>query len=112
MKIVITGHNSLLGSNLAKYFSVNNQVILLGTRNKRYKKYQFNYEYNYLDFNNLNVFFNNEKISICLFIAQVLIQKVCYENSEEAFKFNVKLTEELFKICLKIILDVSSICLL
>ena len=37
MKIVITGHNSLLGSNLAKYFSVNNQVILLGTRNKRYK---------------------------------------------------------------------------
>ena len=41
-----------------------------------------------------------KKISICLFIAGIN-SKVCYENSEEAFKFNVKLTEELFKICLK-----------
>ena len=96
MKIVITGHNSLLGSNLAKYFSVNNQVILLGTRNKKYKKYQFNYEYNYLDLNNLNVFFNNEK-NIDLFIHCAGINsKVCYENSEEAFKFNVKFTTKIW----------------
>ena len=101
MKIVITGHNSLLGSNLAKYFSGNNQVILLGTRNKKYKKYQFNYEYNHLDLNNLNVFFNNEK-NIDLFIHCASINsKFCYKNSKKAFKFNVKLTEELFKICLK-----------
>ena len=90
MKIVITGHNSLLGSNLAKYFSVNNQVILLGTRNKKYKKYQFNYEYNHLDLNNLNVFFNHEK-NIDLFIHCASINsKVCYKNSKNAFKFNVK----------------------
>ena len=101
MKIVITGHNSLIGSNLAKFFSVNNEVILLGTRNKKYKKYQFDYKYKYLDLENLNNFFVNQK-NIDLFIhAAGFNSKDCNEKPHEAFNFNVKLTEELSKICLK-----------
>ena len=91
MKVVITGHNSLIGSNLAKYFSLNNNVILLGTRKNIYEKYLFHYKYKYLDLNNLNAFFKNEK-NIDLFIHCAGINaKVCELDAKHAFDFNVKL---------------------
>ena len=100
MKIVITGHNSLIGSNLAKSFAENNKVILLGTRNIFYRKYKFKYDFQVLNFNNLNEFFKKEN-NIDLFIhCAAMNAESCNKNTKEAFQFNVFLTEKLTKLCL------------
>ena len=99
MKIVITGHNSLLGSNLAKELAVSNKVILLGTRNKIYKKYKFKYDLQILEINNLEEFFKKEK-EIDLFIhCAGMNSNSCKNKEKEAFEFNVSFTEKLTKLC-------------
>ena len=99
MNIVITGITSLLGSNIAEYFSRRgNNVISVG-RERIFSPYNKLYRFETINWQNPKEFFLKEnQIDIFIHCAG-LNAKECYLNPKEAFIFNSETTLKLAKLC-------------
>ncbi len=97
MKILITGANGLLGSNLVFLYSKHNEVHAT-SRSKTTFKNCFNHKLDILNFEDLKII-KNIKPDLVVHCAALTNVDYCEENTREAYEINVEGTRNLINAC-------------
>lgn len=90
MKILLTGANGLLGSNIYSYFSLFQNLIIVGTDKQNPNKSSFLIEGDLLDQNFVNKFLEEHKFDIIINTVGLPSLEQCEKFPDLAFDINVK----------------------